>query len=152
MKVFDSIASDDIMKHFSKKCGKTLMNFAANTCGIEETLAVSSLLCPKIIQEKDYIFISDFYNGGIEEIEQQFQYDKKKIEMFVNSWSLHDFFLLADNETTNNEIVLNEFGKVLQYFWDQRLKMLFPEKNIAVELGDGLMGESGLVITVYEKN
>lgn len=92
MRIYSSIVEKNIMKLFNKERGKTLMNFAANTCGIEETLAVSGLLCPEIIKKKGYVFISEFYSGGVEDIEKQFNFEKKKIEMFVNSWSLADFF------------------------------------------------------------
>lgn len=151
MKVYNSIIDKNIIKHFKKERGDTLMNFAANTCGIEETLAIASLFCPEIIEEKGYIFISEFYNGGLEEIEKQFKYNKRKVEMFVNSWSLADFFLQASDESVHKDEVIEEFGKVLQYFWDKRMKELFPDKEIAVELGDEIMGERGLTITVYQK-
>lgn len=150
MKVYHSIIKNDIMKFFSKVRGNTLMNFAANSCGIEETLAIASLLCPEIIVEKGYIFISEFYNGGINTLEKQFNNDRKKIEMFVNSWSLADFFLQSSNESVHVDEIIEEFGNVIKYFWTIRFKELFPDKNIIVETGFEIMGERGLTITVYQ--
>lgn len=151
MRIYSSIVEKNIMKFFKKERGKTLMNFAANTCGIEETLAVSNLLCPEIIEEKGYIFISEFYSGEVEDIEKQFNYDKKKIEMFVNSWSLADFFLQASDESVHKDELIEEFGKIIQYFWDKRMKELFPDKKVIVKIGDEIMGERGLTVTVYQE-
>lgn len=150
MNKYNSIVNKDIMKYFKKERGKSLMNFAANSCGIEETLAVSSLLCPEVIEEKGYIFISEFYNGDVETIEKQFNFDRKKVEMFVNSWSLGDFFLQANNESVHVDEIIEEFGNVIKYFWNLRFKELFPERNIVVEIGDEIMGERGLTVTVYQ--
>jgi len=71
--------------------------------------------------------------------------------MFVNSWSLADFFREAQTELVKVDEVLINFGNVLQYFWQLWMKELFPERNIKVELGDSIMGEAGLPITVYQE-
>ena len=47
-------------------------------------------------------------------------------------------------------IVVRQFGEALVYFWGRRVRELFPEKNIVVELGDSIMGERGTTITMYE--
>jgi hypothetical protein len=150
MKVYKSIADNEIMKYFKIIMGRSLMNHASNTCGIEETLAVASVLCPEVIEINGYVFISEFYNGNIDSLEEQFKYNKKEIEMFVNSWSLADFFLQASDESVHKDEIIEEFGKVIQYFWRIRMKELFPEKKIVVELGDAIMGERGLTVTVYQ--
>jgi hypothetical protein len=102
------------------------MNHAFNTCGLEQQLTVASVLCPEIIEVNGYILISQFYNGNIEITESRFDYDRKKIEMFINSWSLGDFFLLVRDESVENNVLLEEFGKVIQYFWSMRLKEIIP--------------------------
>ncbi|KRF13680.1 hypothetical protein [Paenibacillus sp. Soil787] len=151
MKIFPSVADASILEQFQSPLGKTLMNHAFNTCGIEQHLAVASVLCPEIIEVKGYILISEFYNGNIDRIENQFDFDRKKIEQFINSWSLGDFFLLSRDESVENEILFEQFGKVLQHFWRMRFNELFPNREIIVELGYGVMGENGLTITVYQK-
>ncbi len=50
----------------------------------------------------------------------------------------------------DNEKVLYQFSNALAYFWQCRVKELFPDKKIVVELGNELMGELGLCITMYE--
>ncbi|WP_146816358.1 hypothetical protein [Alkalibacillus haloalkaliphilus] len=126
------------------------MNHVANPCSIEDFIAVASVLCPEVIEVKGCTFISDLYQNNIERLEEQFENDRKKIEQFVNTWSLGDFFLEAYTESVENEKLINQFGETLVYFWSRRVKELFPEKNIVVEIDDGLMGESGLAITLYQ--
>lgn len=151
MEVFKSIANDGILGHYKQIRGRSLMNHASNTCGIEETIAVASLYCPEIVEVNGCIFISEFYNGNIDRLEKLYGGDRLEIEMFVNSWSLSGFFLLANDESAWNDEIVEEFGKILKYFWDRRLKELFPQREIVVELGYEIMGEIGLTITVYQK-
>ncbi len=151
MKKYESIVNNGIMKYFIEIRGKTLMNHAANSCNIENTLAVASVFCPEIIEVKDYIFISEFYNNNIDSLEETYGKDKRKIEMFVNSWSLTDFFLQGNEELMNLDDLIEEFGKVIKYFWTIRFKELFPDKNIIVKTGFEILGESGLTVTVYQK-
>ncbi len=150
-KTYKSIVNNQIMQYFSEVRGRSLMNHAANTYGIEATLAIANLLCPEVVEINDCIFISEFYNGNIDSLEEQYHGDKKKMEMFVNSWSLADFFLLASNELVHKDEIIMEFGKVIKYFWQLRFKELFPKRNIIVEVRDGIMGERGLTVTVYQE-
>ncbi len=138
-------------------CG-TLADYALKNCGIDCIIAVAKLLHPDFVCIKDYVFIKDFWerygNGSdkdLEELEKRFNYDKKQIEMCVNSWSLGDFFVGCDDELLNNEAVLKEFGEILVYYWRRRANELFPDKNVIVETGDEIMGEFGMTITLYEK-
>jgi hypothetical protein len=150
-KIYGSVVNNEIMQCFSEVKGKSLMNHAANTCGIEITLAIANLLCPEVVEVKDCIFISEFYNGNIDSLIKQYKGDKKKIEMFVNSWSLADFFLLASDESVHKDKLIEEFGKAIKHFWELRFKEIFPERSVVVEVGDGIMGERGLTVTVYQK-
>jgi hypothetical protein len=152
MKVFHSIVSADIMRYFSCVRGASLMNNAANTCSIEQVLSAASIFCPEILEVNGCIFIAEFYNGNIIDLERVYEYDRKQIELYVNSWSLADFFLLAGDESLLVDEIVEEFGKTLQYFWKIRMKELFPGRDIVVELGYEIMGEQGLSITVYQKN
>lgn len=151
MEIYSSIVDNSIIESFKNLRGSTLINNTANSCGIEEVISVANLLCPEIIEVKGYIFISEFYNGNIDSLEKQFNCDRKKIEMFVNSWSLADFFLQASNESVHVDKIIQEFGKVIQYFWQRRLKEIFPAKKVTVEIDDEIMGENGLTVTVYQE-
>jgi hypothetical protein len=151
MKIYASVVDDNIMKYFPFQAGINLFNHATNSCTIEHAVSVASYFCPAVTEVDDFIFISYFYNGGLEDLKVQFGNDRKKIEMFVNSWSLSDFFREAWTELVNDDEVIINFGHTLQYFWQLRMKELFPERNIKVELGDNIMGEAGLTITVYQE-
>ena len=147
---YKGIVSDEIFGEFSAQNGVTLINHAANSSSIEDTLAVAKLFCPDFIEVDGCIFVLEFYQDNIEKLKVQFSNDKKKIEMFVNSWALGDFFIGAYSESIENEKIIMEFGKALVYFWERRLRELFPKRTIIVEVGEEIMGESGLTIMVYQ--
>jgi len=50
-----------------------------------------------------------------------------------------------------NDKIIDEFSKVLVYYWNRRAKELFPDRNIIVKVGNEIMGELGLTITMYEQ-
>lgn len=128
--------------------GVTLMNHVANSYDIETAISFAKLFCPDVIEVEDCVFIAEFYNGNMEELRKSYS-TSKEIEMFVNSWSLTA--LLATNDTLDYNIpYIDEFAKAIQYFWGMRLKDLFPDKNMVVEIGEGIMGEEGIAVTVYQ--
>jgi len=149
MKVYKSIVDENIFKSFSDIRGRSLMNHVANSYSIEMAIGFGSLFCPEIVEEDDCIFIAEFYNG-MDGLKEQFNNNRKDIEMFVNSWSLTH--LLKDFDELDYTInYIDEFAKAIQYFWQMRFNMLFPERSIVVEIGDEIMGEEGVCITVYQK-
>jgi hypothetical protein len=150
MKVYESVVSDTLLSHFHRQEGHTLMNHAANVCGIEETLAVASLLWPTIIEDGGYIFIAEFYTQDLEQLKKQFKNIKSKIERWVNAWSLADFFLLADSPSVHDDVLITAFGETLRFFWSLRLQTLFPDRKFVVEVDEGIEGERGLAITFYQ--
>ena len=149
--VYKSIVKNEIFNEFTNQNGISLMNHVASTCSIEEFIAVASILCPEISEVNGYIFISEFFQNNIQRLEEQFGNDRKKIEQFVNTWSLGDFFLQAYTESVENDKIINQFGEVLVHFWGLRMKELFPDKKIVVEIGENIMGEGGLAITLYQE-
>lgn len=72
--------------------------------------------------------------------------------MSINTWSIGDFFIGDSSDLMDNEKVIQQFGDAIVYFWKNRVKELFPQKEIIVELRNDLMGEFGLCITMYEKS
>lgn len=87
----------------------------------------------------------------IRRLEEQFNCDKTKIEQWVNSTSLGEFFIGSYTKSMDNDKIINEFAKVLTYYWGMRVKELFPDRNIVVKVGNEIMGELGLAITMYEQ-
>lgn len=136
----------------------TLADYALKNCGIDGIIAVAKLLCPDFICIKNYVFIKDFWercgdgsSKALEELEQRYNYDKKQIEMYVNSWSLGDFFIGCNDKLLDNEVILKEFGEVLAHYWKKRANELFKDRNVVIKLGNSIAGEYGLTITMYEK-
>lgn len=151
MKIYESIVSDSLLQQFLVKGPPTLMNYAANCVGLQETLAVASILWPRIVEDEGLIFIAEFYHPESlftehrnEEFKKRAQTEGQKIEREWNSWSLGHMFYGEKEEILENEILLKAFGEVLQFFWSLRLAQLFPEKKFVFEIGEGIAGEEGL--------
>lgn len=158
---YRSIVDNNIMQHIlNNEWSKNLVHYGLQKNQIDGTLAAAALFCPEIICIKDYVFIKMFlYNYDneqellmmVEKLERQYNYCKKDIEMAINSWSLADFFVDTSTQTIFDEEIFYHFGMALQYFWQMRVNVLFPNKSIVVELGNEIMGELGLCITLYEE-
>lgn len=149
MKKYKSIINEKILNDFSEIQGRSLMNHVANSYNIEMAIGFASLFCPEIIEVDNCIFISEFYNGNIDELKKYYN-NTKDIEMFVNSWSLQS--LIKDCESLDHSVnYIDEFAKAIQYFWQIRVNLLFPNRNVIVEIGNEIMGEEGLAVTLYQK-
>lgn len=149
MKKYKSIINEKILNDFSEIQGRSLMNHVANSYNIEMAIGFASLFCPEIIEVDNCIFISEFYNGNIDELKKYYN-NTKDIEMFVNSWSLQS--LIKDCESLDHSVNnIDEFAKAIQYFWQIRVNLLFPNRNVIVEIGNEIMGEEGLAVTLYQK-
>lgn len=160
MKIYESIVSETLLSHFPDVRGQTLMNHVANSYGIEETLAITSILWPTVVEDEGHFFIAEFYHEGLHRLKDQFQHEKQRIERWVNAWSLRDFFFRYQHHRAGESVLpsalddpalLQAFGEVLRFFWTLRLHMLFPDREFVVEVGENIEGENGLSITFYEK-
>ena len=149
MKKYKSIINEKILNDFSEIQGRSLMNHVANSYNIEMAIGFASLFCPEIIEVDNCIFISEFYNGNIDELKKYYN-NTRDIEMFVNSWSLQS--LIKDCGSLDHSVnYIDEFAKAIQYFWQIRVNLLFPNRNVIVEVGNEIMGEEGLAVTLYQK-
>ncbi len=157
--IFKSIVDEKIKNEIKDAEWCTdLVQYTTYKCKIEGLISAAYLFCPNIIQVKDYIFIKQFWNCDEDEsiericrLEERYGNDRKSIEMSVNTWSLGDFFIGDINQAMDNEKIIRQFGEAIVYFWKNRVNELFPQKEVVVELGNNLMGEIGLCITMYEK-
>ena len=159
VKIFKSIVDETIKDEIIEANWCTdLIQYTTYKCKMDGLIAAAYLFCPQIIQVKDYIFIKQFWNCNAEKsishirrLEEQYGNDKKSIEMSVNTWSIGDFFIGDSSELMDNEKLIQQFGDAIVYFWKIRVKELFPERKIVVELGNNLVGDFGLCITMYEE-
>lgn len=155
-KIIYGIVDNKIFYEFSEQKGYDLYSHACNGCIIEDYLSIANIFCPDVIEIGKYIFFADMFEERgydakkrIEELEEQFQ-NKKDIEKWVNSKSVGDFFIGQESPSLDNYKILIKFCETIKYFWEMRLKEIFPEKEMIVEFGDGIMGELGLSVTMYE--
>lgn len=152
MKIYKSIADNNIISQFSDQRGNSLFNLFQNTCNIEQAIACSSLFWPEIIELDGLFFIRAFYDDiYINELKQRFNDDKREIERRANAHSIFDLFLTTQSESLLNDAIFDEFTKVLVLFWRLRFKELFPDKTFVVELEYEMYGENGMAITVYQE-
>ena len=51
----------------------------------------------------------------------------------------------------DDEALLTAFTDALQYYWGQRLKQLFPDRDFIFETGYEIEGELGFAVTFYQR-
>lgn len=158
--IYKSIVKNEIFQEFMTQRGISLFDHSANSNFIDDFISTAYVLCPDIIDVDGYIFIADFLKsiGNAEEnlqeklksIKKQHNNVKKKVEQFVNSWCFGDFFIGKYCISMENDKILMQFGDILVYNWSRRVKEVFPNRNVVVEYGEGIAGEEGLTITLFE--
>ena len=151
MKIHESIVSEALLARFQNPSGKTLMNHAANACGIDEALASAAVFWPKLVEDEGCVFVAEFYTPPFDGLMEHFQGDKMRIERWVNAWSIAEMCLLSSSPSVQDDTLISAYGDVLRFFWTLRLQTLFPEENFIVELAEGIEGENGLAITFYKE-
>lgn len=75
---------------------------------------------------------------------EEFNGNISEVEKMCNLFELKDFFHINGE---NNDIALNEFGKVLQISWALNLNQLFPEKEFKIDIFEEY---NSLFITLYQ--
>lgn len=161
IKILNNIIKENMMDKFypkHKENGFTMFNYATWKCGIDGLIAATQIYAPEIVCYNNYVFIKDFLVAGsitsIEEkiarLEKQYHYDKRSIEMSVNTLSIGDFFVGERSVLYDDNEVINQFADCLVYFWKQRVQKVLPNRNIVVKAENDIMGEYGKSITLYE--
>lgn len=162
--LYDSIVSEELLKEFPSheewNSGFDFMDHMQQCGSLDAVLSLIHTLEPRFVEIGGYVFVEDLLNrygdrndtyaDKVKSLEQHFKGDRKKIEQAVNSWSIGDFFINCKDKSFDNEKLFNSFAKALRYFWQRRVNELFPDRKVTVELGQEIMGELGLTITVYQ--
>lgn len=133
-----------------------LFAYAPEKCAVDGMIAAAHFFAPSFTLFGECVFLTAimppaFDEASYREMEQRFHGDCSAIERWVNAWSVGDYFLNADPKYMDDEAVLTAFTDCLQYYWGQRLKMLFPECEFIFETGYEIEGELGYTITFYQK-
>ena len=157
VKIYESLVSESLLQEFPEQTPQTLMNYAANLVGLPETLAVISVLWPRMIEDNGLVFLAETYHLHPDEYNHERfkgmdKQERQRTERVMNAISLGLFFLSEKLAVVENQKLLDTFGEALKYFWSLRLKLLFPEKTFIVEIGHNIAGEEGQVITFYQKD
>ncbi len=133
-----------------------LFGYAAPHCGIDGMLAAAHFFTPDFTLFGDCVFLTAimppaFDEAAYREMEQRYHGDHSAMERWVNAWSVGGFFDNTATQYMDDDAVLTAFTDCLQYYWGQRLKQLFPEREFVFETGDEIEGELGYTITFYQK-
>ena len=71
--------------------------------------------------------------------------------MASNVFPISQFFLMEDNKASDDYMLITVFSEVIKYFWNIRLRSLYPNKKFEfIITDDGLYGEEGFCMTFYE--
>lgn len=166
VKLIKGAVDHSVYNQFNLYKGCDLFNHFCLGVNIEDFLATVNILWPDMIQVGEYVFLVDLFEERGEEaikavrkLEEQFQGNKIEVEQWVNSWSVYDYFgdvndgeyINRDSVLYDDEHMINNFCKIIKYFWEKRAKELFLDKKIVVEWGDEIMGELGLTLVMYQK-
>ena len=164
IKKFKTIVKEEKMMDFfdpkHKEHNLSLLYYATQKCAMDGLIAAAHFFTPEIVSCKGYIFIKEFLNCDsdeeiiktVEDLEKQYNYDRKMIEMSVNSWGVGDFLLGHSEDIYDNEEVIYQFAECMAYFWKKRIDEVLPENKVVVEIGEKIMGEYGISITFYQKD
>ncbi len=152
MKIHQSIVSNELIKQFPTDfpIELSLTNFVANCVGLEAVLACSALFCPEIIEIDGVIYRSENNDQKVYP-NDSYGTDKKTLEMASNVFPISQFFLMEDDKASDDYMLITVFSEVIKYFWNIRLKSLYPNKKFEfIITDDGLYGEEGFCMTFYE--
>ena len=152
MKIHQSIVSNELIKQFPTDfpIELSLTNFVANCVGLEAVLACSALFCPEIIEIDGVIYRSENNDQKVYP-NDSYGTDKKTLEMASNVFPISQFFLMEDDKASDDYMLITVFSEVIKYFWNIRLKSLYPNKKFEfIITDDGLYDEDGFCMTFYE--
>ncbi|MBP0966705.1 MAG: hypothetical protein J5722_03635 [Oscillospiraceae bacterium] len=159
MKTFDGLIPSAQRAAFCQQFtggALSLFSYAPEKCAIDGMLAAAHFFAPDFTLIGDCVFLTAIMPPGFGEtaycgMEQRFHGDHAAMERWVNAWSVGGFFGSTDSPLMDDEAVLTAFTDCLRYYWGQRLKALFPEREFVFETGYEIEGELGYSITFYQK-
>lgn len=159
VKEYNGLIDESVYNLFEFKNGSDMYVHATYSCRMEDLIAFSTILYPTFVKVNEYIFIKPFLEENqlndfrwLDQLEKDCNYCRKAVEMSVNSWSIGAFFIETGNaKAMDDERLILEFCKMLEFSWKARAKKIFPSREFDVEMGYEIMGELGFSIAFFQK-
>lgn len=160
MNIYNGLIKKELLKEFSSYYAglDSYFNYVGNHVTLEGVLACAGLFSPDFIEIDNRIYLLEnlaFKNEN--EIQQYFSLAKNivgnnpiEIQKYINRLELGNFFLMAKSPALDNDKLFDKFAETIQCFWQQRLTLLFPNRNFDFLIQEDLFGEEGLNLTFYE--
>ena len=123
---------------------------------VEDFFATAYFLCPDFIEVNGCIVLSDILGRTDEQIidyvnaELLEKKDRKMVERWINCTGIIEFFPTSNSGMLEFEETFLKICDLIEYFWGNRLKTLYPSKDFCFERGNELCGELGMAITFYQ--
>lgn len=103
-------------------------------------LAFSKLYFPDFVERNGCVILGFLFDEEVfNEWYRHFQGDVSSVEAMCNTYDVMDYFAL--NQTVNQPIsiyneLIDEFAKVLKRSWEANCQLLFPERQMIVDVYD----------------
>ncbi len=155
---YESVVDKNLFSRFPM--GKELMSSLFTFVDIEQFMHVANILCPEIIRVHDCVLISYFEKQAdlfkdeadmnFSALEKMSNEEKTEREKIMNCQSVGELFMNRYTPELDDDEILDNYAEVLAYFWRRRIKELFPDEDIVVEIIENFYGEFGPTIVVYK--
>ena len=134
-------------------------SYVANLVPPESFISVAAMLSPEFTIIDNHILLSNNCENIDDEYNFLNQFGSNKIEREknINLFCIADFYtvyvgegyVFPQNKWFNDELQ-DKYADILQHFWSQQLKLVFPEKKFVFIRGTEFQGETGLCLTFFE--
>jgi hypothetical protein len=139
----------DWKNSWTNKDSLGLIDYISFNIHPDDMLIIYNLFSPEFIEVEDCIFISFNYDfQSYTNLSLNTKYNKKEIEKTINRIHIYDIF--SNCEDLVDEIIFENIGKSLQKLWSNKLKSIYPNRELFVDLIID-SNEYGPIITIYQK-
>lgn len=109
-------------------------------CKMNDAIAVGKLLFPNFIEIEGCIILEFLYDEKtFQEWFHLYDGDAKKVEYKCNLYEVMDYFnnsIESYESDSSYNLAIDEFSKILKKSWEINLKLLFPQRNLCVDVFD----------------
>jgi hypothetical protein len=136
----------------SQRVTKAIPTWVANWAGLEECLAVASLLAPAFYEVENLIVWDVNVARKLERdgLISPFGNDPATLEKYWNIFNLAEFNLLEDIAAQEEPLSVEAFGRVIHHYWSRALVERFPDRWFEFEIRNAMFDEAGLCLTFWQ--